>query len=119
MKKEIEKLNPMKITDAETGKVYELDFDRAAVLYAERKGFKVAETGDYPTTMIPDLFAYAFRKNHPNVPRNKIDEIRESLGGLTGEELGRLSELYNRAAISNVVVLDEEARKNGRMTVEL
>ena len=38
---------------------------------------------------------------------------------MTEALLTRLMQLYNQAALTHVVVTDEEAAKNARMTVEL
>ena len=108
--------NPMKITDAETGEVYTLDFDRAAVKFAEQRGFKILGVQDAPETSISDLFFYAFRKNHKNVAREKTDKILDSMEGLTLPEVQRLQELYS-ASITSLNV--EGDRKNSRMKVEL
>lgn len=116
--KKIERVNPIRLTDNETGEVYELDFSRNSIAFAENRGFKVQEVSDYPVTKIPELFYYAFRKNHKGVSRQKTDEILEELGGLTGPVLERLVALYNQGGMSHILV-DEDEVKNSRMTVEL
>jgi hypothetical protein len=110
----------MKVTDDETGNVYELDFSREAVKFAENHGFKISEALDFPTTHIPTLFYYAFRKNHRNVARDKTDALLTELGGLQGKYLVRLVDLYQQAALYNVVRGDDEEEvKNSKVTVEL
>lgn len=108
--------NPLKITDEDTGEVYTLDFDRAAVKFAEQRGFKILGVQDAPETAISDLFFYAFRKNHKNVAREKTDKILDAMEGLTLPEVQRLQELYS-ASITSLNV--EGDRKNSRMKVEL
>lgn len=111
-----ERPNPIKITDPDTQEVYTLDFDREAVKFAERRGFKIMEFQNTPDTGIADLFFYAFRKNHKNVARDKTDKLLDDLEGLLPEEVNRLQELYS-AAITSLNVGGE--RKNSRVKVEL
>lgn len=122
MNKEIymeDRVNPAKITDNNTGDVYELDFSRESIKFAESRGFKINELSDFPATLIPDLFFYAFRKNHKRIARSQTDALLEKMHGLTGKQLERLVQLYNQAALSNIIVLDEDAEKNAEVTVEL
>lgn len=114
-----ERVNPLRITDNETGKTYELDFTRETVKFAENRGFRADEITAYPVSRIPDLFYYSFRKNHKNVARSQTDALLEGMGGLTNAILERLSLLYNQAALSNLIATDEDAAKNARVTVEL
>lgn len=116
MAKTTDRPNPLTITDTDTGEVYTLDFDRAAVRFAEQRGFKILGISDSPETSVADLFFYAFRKNHKNVARDKTDKILDALGGLLSEEVQRLQELYS-SSISSLNVDGE--RKNPRMKVEL
>ena len=111
-----ERPNPIKITDPDTQEVYTLDFDREAVKFAERRGFKIMEFQNTPDTGISDLFFYAFRKNHKNIARDKTDKLLDELEGLLPEEVNRLQELYS-AAITSLNV--EGERKNSRVKVEL
>lgn len=113
---EITRPNPLRITDPDTGDTYVLDFDRAAVRFAEQRGFNVMGVAEHPETGISDLFFYAFRKNHKNVARDKADKILVDLEGLLPAEVARLQELYS-ASITSLNV--EGARKNSRMVVEM
>lgn len=114
-----ERINPARITDHETGDVYELDFNRESIRFAERNGFKLDEVTVYPVTRISELFYYAFRKNHRKVARDKTDKLIERWGGLPEKLLARLVDLYNQAATFNVVQVDEDAEKNTSLTLEL
>lgn len=114
-----ERVNPLRITDNETGKTYELDFTRETVKFAENRGFRVDEITAYPASRIPDLFYYSFRKNYKNMARSQTDALLEGMGGLTNVVLERLVLLYNQAALSNLIATDEDAAKNERVTVEL
>lgn len=112
-------INPLRIIDNQTGKTYELDFSRESVKFAENRGFRIDEIATFPVSRIPDLFYYSFRKNHKNVARSQTDSLLESMGGLTSAVLERLNQLYNQAALSNLIATDEDAAKNERVTVEL
>ncbi len=114
-----DRVKPVRLV-GENGDEYILDFSRDSVRFAEQRGFKTDEVLDFPATKIPELFFYAFRKNHKNLAKNQTDKIlEEELGGMTEALLTRLMQLYNQAALTHIVVTDEEAAKNARMTVEL
>lgn len=119
-----ERVNPIRITDNDgiiknSGDVYELDFSRESVVFAERNGFKVEEVADYPVTRISELFYYSFRKNHRMVSREKTDKLMNAWGGVPESVLKRLVELFNQAQLSNNIQSDEDAEKNAAVTVEL
>lgn len=114
-----DRVRPVRLV-GENGEEYTLDFSRDSVRFAEQRGFKPDEVLDFPATKIPELFFYAFRKNHKNLAKNQTDKIlEEELGGMTEALLTRLIQLYNQAALTHIVVTDEKAAKNARMTVEL
>lgn len=122
-KNEIERVSPVRMTDNDTGNSYELDFCRESVKFAENRGFKVDDVGDYPATKWPELFYYSFRMHHRNLSRQQTDAILDKFGGMTTSLLGRLVDLYNQAIVSNsdgapVFQTEEDAAKNSRVTVE-
>lgn len=112
-------IQPARLTDNQTGNVYELDFSRDSVKFAEARGFKMDDLTAFPATKIPEFFFYAFRKNHKNVARSKTDALLDSMGGMTNALLERLVQLYNQAALTHLIATDEEAEKNSTVTVEL
>lgn len=114
-----ERINPVRVTDNETSKVYELDFSRESVKFAENRGFAVDEITKFPVTRIPELFYFAFRKNHKNVARSQTDALLDDMGGLSAKVLERLMQLYNQAALTHMISSDEDAEKNTKVTVEL
>lgn len=114
-----ERIMPIRITDNDTGNVYELDFCRESVKFAEARGFKTEDVSDYPVTKIPEFWFYAFRMHHKNVAKNQTDALLEKLGGITPQIAARLIELYNQAATSNNIQDDEDLAKNAKVTVEL
>ena len=113
-------VNPIIITDKDSGEVYELDFSKESVAFVERQGYKLDETFEYPNVNIPKLFFYAFRKNHRKMSKQQTDALLDRMGGIT-EKIGiRLVELYNQATMSNNVIQDEEdLDKNPHIAVEL
>lgn len=114
-------IHPARLTDDQTGQVYELDFSRESVTFAERNKFKLEDALEYPVTGMRDLFYYSFRKNHRNVPREKTDKLIERWGGGVPEKLvKRLVQLYQQAQTSNAILIDnEDAEKNSGLTLEL
>lgn len=115
-----DKIKPIRITDKENGAVYELDFSRDSVKFAEERGFMLENVVNFPVTNLPLLFFYAFRKNHKNVPKNRVDSIYDRLGGLSTSFIERLMLLYDQAQQSNNVLdSDEDMGKNGNLSVEL
>ncbi len=115
-----ERINSIKITDDRTGEVFELDFNRESVVFAEERGFLLDDVGKFPVTKFPEFFYYAFRAHHRSVSRHKTDSLYERLGGMSSDFLERLILLYNQArATNNVVETTDEMGKNGGMSVEL
>ena len=121
MKNEVnEKVKPMILTYNDTGEKYVLEFSRESIKFAEQRGFKINDIRDFPMTMLPDFFFYAFRMHHRNVARSRTDKIlTEDLEGLDSAMIERLAMLYN--APLNALIRDDEdgEQKNARMTVEL
>lgn len=114
-----ERIVPAYITDNETNTKYELDFSRETVVWAGRQGFTLQEVVDYPAIGVPKLFYYAFRKNHRNVPLEKVDKMREKWGGVPEKLVKRLMQLYTQAEATYTMQQDEDAEKNGVITLEL
>lgn len=114
-----DRINPMRISDNKTGATYELDFNRESIRFAENRGFEISTVLQYPVTKIPELFYYAFRKNHKNLAKSQTDKILEQLGGVTSQMLERLIQLYNQAQLSHLILEEEDLEKNSNMTVEL
>lgn len=115
----MERVNPLKITISDSGEVYELDFNRDAIRFAEGREFVLDDVLKYPQTKVPEFFFYAFRMNHKKVSRSQTDALMEKMGGLTPKILERLILLYQQAQMSNNIQEDEDLEKNGAVTVEL
>lgn len=117
-----EYIKPLVLTDTSDGVKYELDFNRESIKFAEARGFDVSDVKRYPTTLIPKLWYYAFRKNHKNLAENQAERLFSKLfpKGLPISCLTRLLELYQQAAVTNVIdIEDEEDEKNGCVVVEM
>lgn len=119
-----ERINSVKITDTKgtigpAGEVYELDFCRESVSFAESRGFKPENVADFPVNGVSDLFFYSFRMHNRGISREKVDRLRDARGGVPEKVLQRLLELYQQAMTHNMIQLDEDAEKNGAVTVEL
>ncbi|MBQ3989520.1 MAG: DUF5055 domain-containing protein [Bacteroidales bacterium] len=115
----VERVPSIKFTDNDTGNVYELDFCRESVKFAEARGFKQEDIANYIVTKVPEFWFYAFRMHHKNMAKNQTDALLEKMGGLTPNITERLVDLYNQAATSNIIQDDEDLAKNARVTVEL
>lgn len=114
-----ERVLPLRLTDNDTGKVYELDYNRDAVALADRNEFDVDDVTRFPQTKIPELWYYAFRMHHRNIAKNQADALLTKVGGLTAPMLQRLILLFNQARMANVIQDEEDMEKNVAVTVEL
>lgn len=117
-----ERVNPIKLTDKETGKIYKLDFCRKSVeLMAQNHFVFGKETFDYLAKDGPELFFYAMIADNEKVTRREADRVyRELLGGITPAIAERLLELYMQALDdSRVFQTDEDLEANPRVAVEM
>lgn len=114
----MERIEPITLTDNDTGTVYTLEFDRETVRAAEEDGFTPTDLGKYPSKFY-DLFYYAFQMHHKRdftmrkLTRKKTDDMLDEIGGPLNAPDGmfeRLVDLY-----AQTYRLGGE--KNGRMTV--
>lgn len=118
-----EKVNPIKITDKETNKIYTLDFTRATVKFAEDRGFDWDDVGSKPASLIELIWFTAFRRYHSKMSMAETTAMLEKLGGMKQSWLIRLRDLYNQA-LSTLIAdpdaeEDEDNEKNASLTVEL
>ena len=114
------KVQPMVITDPDTGREYTLEFNRKSVVKTEAAGLNINELESKSMTMVPLLFWGAFLMHHPGMTKEQSDKILfEGLEGLREEEMKRLGELY--VATFQTLVSDEEAAKANprKMAVKL
>ena len=112
-----ERVNPIIIHDEEHGKDYTLEFSRESVMFAEQRGFAIADIDRFPMVKLPEFFYYAFRMHHPNMSKGQTDKILfEDLGGMPEGMAERLGELY---AAPYTALDGGKQAKNPQMTVEL
>lgn len=116
----MDRVDSIHITDNLSGEVYELDFNREAIVFAEDRGFQLEDVTKYPVKKLPELFFYSFRMHHRNVSKAKTDKLFERLGGVSPDFVERLILLYNQATMYNTIAEStEEMGKNGDLAVEL
>lgn len=112
-----ERVNPMVISDPDTGREYTLEYSRRTVSKVEQAGLDINELESKSMTMIPLLFWGAFLMHHPGMTREQADKILfDGLGGLREEEMKRLGELY--AATFQSLVASEDAENPRKMAVK-
>lgn len=76
------------------GTKYTLEFTRRTVEQMEREGFVAEDLKSKPVTMLPTLFAGAFKAHHKFVKPDVIDEIFSKMTN-KADLIGKLAEMYN------------------------
>lgn len=119
--KENEKVKPIILHDTDDNRDYTLEFNLDSVRFAQARGFDSDDLQKYPVLKTEELFFYAFRMHHRNVPKEKTDRIFwDKLGGLANLPDGfieRLIMLYYDPI--NAAKVAEGDGKNAGMTVEM
>lgn len=92
-------------------KDYTLEFTRRTVKQMEDEGFVARDIDQRPMTLLPALFAGAFKAHHRFVKQEIIDEIYKGMPQKE-ELIGKLAEMYNEPIESLMGEPDEEASKN-------
>ena len=114
------KVEPIILTDSETGEKYTLEFSRESVVFTNRQGFNVSEMASNSMEMLPILFYGSFRMHHRNISRQRTDKILfEDLKGLSQAAVERLIMLYNAPHKALIHEEEEYDSKNSRMTIQL
>lgn len=95
------------------GDEYTLEFTRRTMMEMENEGFDVTQVQSRPMTLLPKLFAGAFKAHHRKVKRAKIDEIFEHTSN-KGELVEKLADLYNEPLLTLMEDAEdgEESGKN-------
>lgn len=93
------------------GKDYTLEFTRRTVAQMENEGFVARDIDDRPMTLLPALFAGAFRAHHRFVKQDVIDKIYAAMPNKE-ELIGKLAEMYNEPIIS---LMDEPETAEGNV----
>ena len=83
------------------GTKYTLEYTRRTVEQMEREGFVADDLKSKPVTLLPALFAGAFKAHHKSVKPEVIDEIFSKMTN-KGDLIGRLAEMYNEPILALV-----------------
>ena len=116
----IEKVNPVKITDKETKKIYILEFSRDTVSACEQTGFNWDDFPKMIATYAPIVFFFAFKMHDRRISKAETDRILEQIGGMNGKLVARLRDLWNQALSPMVNDEDDyDNEKNAKWAVDL
>jgi hypothetical protein len=94
------------------GTEYTLEFTRRTVEQMEREGFVAEDLKTKPMTMLPTLFAGAFKAHHKFVKHDVIDEIYSKMTN-KADLIGKLAEMYNEPIMA---LIDEPAESSENLT---
>ena len=92
-------------------KEYTLEFTRRTVKQMEDEGFVAQDIDRKPMTLLPALFAGAFKAHHRFVKQDVIDKIYAGMPH-KDELIGKLAEMYNTPIVTLMEEPDEKAVKN-------
>ena len=81
------------------GKEYTLEYTRRTIKQMEDEGFVARNIDDRPMTLLPALFAGAFKAHHRFVKPEVIDEIYANMPN-KDKLIEKLAEMYNEPIIS-------------------
>ncbi len=97
------------------GKTYVLEYTRDTIRQMEKEGFNIKEASDgsAPVTMILGLFEGAFKKNHPTVNPQLIDNMYEDISE-KDTLLEALVEMYTEPVEALMSDPDEVRAKNAK-----
>jgi hypothetical protein len=94
------------------GTKYTLEFTRRTVEQMEREGFVADDLKSKPVTMLPTLFAGAFKAHHRYVKPEVIDEIYSKMTN-KADLIGKLAEMYNEPIMA---LIDEPVESSENLT---
>lgn len=99
-----------KICFTHEGRDYCLEYTKETVKDMERQGFVASKVLDAPMSMLPELFAGAFRANHKYTNRKIINDIFEKMTDKRAL-VDTLSQMY--AEPISALMEDSEDEGNG------
>ena len=91
------------------GKEYTLEFTRRTIKQMEDEGFVARNIDDRPMTLLPALFAGAFKAHHRFVKQDVIERIYARLPR-KDELIQKLVEMYNEPILA---LMDEPEQHEG------
>ena len=94
------------------GTKYTLEFTRRTVEQMEREGFVADDLKTKPVSMLPTLFAGAFKAHHRYVKPDVIDEIYSKMTN-KADLIGKLAEMYNEPIMA---LIDEPVESSENLT---
>lgn len=92
------------------GKDYTLEYTRRTIKQMEDEGFIAKDMDDRPMTLLPALFAGAFKAHHRFVKQDVIDEIYANMPD-KDKLIEKLAEMYNEP-IMTLMAEPEDSAKN-------
>lgn len=92
------------------GKQYTLEFTRRSVREMENGGFRIDELTAKPMTLLPTLFAGAFRAHHRFLNQKVIDDIFARITHRQ-ELVSKLAEMYNEPLLEMLDEPEEDDEK--------
>lgn len=92
------------------GKEYTLEYTRRTIKQMEDEGFVARNIDDKPMTLLPALFAGAFKAHHRFVKPDVIDEIYSHMPDKE-KLIEKLAEMYNEPIVS-LMEEPEDSAKN-------
>ena len=93
------------------GKDFTLEFTKRTIKQMEDEGFVAQDIEQKPMTLLPALFAGAFKAHHRFVKQELIEEIYEGMPNKE-ELIGKLAEMYNDPIMS---LMDEPSDKSKKV----
>ena len=91
-------------------KEYTLEFTRRTIRQMEEEGFNVQEIASKPMTMLPKLFAGAFKAHHKFVKQETVDAIYDAMADKDAL-IDTLSKMYNEP-IASLLSDPEDSKGN-------
>ena len=97
------------------GKDYTLEFTRRTIRQMEDEGFVARNIDDRPMTLLPALFAGAFKAHHRFVKQDTIDAIYANTPN-KDKLIEKLAEMYNEPILSLMEEPEDTAKNVDWMT---
>lgn len=97
------------------GKDYTLEFTRRTIRQMEDEGFVARNIDDRPMTLLPALFAGAFKAHHRFVKQDVIDSIFANMPN-KDKLIEKLAEMYNEPILSLMEEPEDTAKNVDWMT---
>ena len=97
------------------GKDYTLEFTRRTIKQMEDEGFVAKNIDDRPMTLLPALFAGAFKAHHRFVKQDVIEEIYANMPN-KDKLIEKLAEMYNEPILALMEEPEDSAKNVDCMT---